>query len=644
MSTTPNYNLTVYAADDLTTKFYNYRTATSGDTSTSNFMIIDSTMKQLADSITDLENTPGLIQVSATGTNNYTATVTDFTYIAGQSIVLSVNTTNTGASTLNINSLGVRPLMKYNLGGSLVQLDAGDLRGNMLYLFANISNNWVLVGFANAGEMNIAGNEGDILIVNGDNTIESSGLNLNEVARSVTRLFNAGVSMVTSVIVGLNENNQWVPLRSTYSFPIGTWIGITDDGATANIAAPVTVTGYTPFLTTGLTLNPSPLTVDTTVFMKGSINESGDFVPADTLTTILEPDASYMELGYIVNDNHMVLSEKHTIYTLDVDGNIEAIDNIPLGGSGAGSTTQIFSIGDGSTTQFTLNHGGDTTLVNLLVRTTASPQTYLVPDWAIIDNNNIQLNFDIAPSNNEYQALVFVMQPRTSVTMYKQTIGDGTSTEYYIHHNLGVSAPNVKLVQLTDNAYVYSGIYLVDEDGTASNNTLKLTFASAVPAGAIDVYVDSNIVEVGDTQSLAGQPASSYEWRELIYENEVGLALNQTAGISVQAGDVLEIEYNYTSRPYPSETEPTIYDTTFFRFRSVGGYASLWPNGESEIHAYQINGNDVDNVVEIKAYIRTSTTGLGIMSRYTSPPSGFSGTITNSQLFKLKRIWKIHNV
>lgn len=144
MSTTPNYNLTVYPADDITTKFYNYRTATSGDTASSNFMIIDTALKGLQDGIDALESKPGLVQVVGTGTNSYTATVSDFTYITGQSIILSVSTANTGASTLDINSLGVRPLMKYNTAGTMVQLDAGDLRANNLYLFTNRNNNWIL--------------------------------------------------------------------------------------------------------------------------------------------------------------------------------------------------------------------------------------------------------------------------------------------------------------------------------------------------------------------------------------------------------------------------------------------------------------------------------------------------------------------
>lgn len=554
MSTTPNYNLTVYPADDITTKFYNYRTATSGDTASSNFMIIDTALKGLQDGIDALESKPGLVQVVGTGTNSYTATVSDFTYITGQSIILSVSTANTGASTLDINSLGVRPLMKYNTAGTMVQLDAGDLRANNLYLFTNRNNNWILVGVSGANNINVSGNSGDILTVSDDNTIESSDLKVDEIARSVNRSFTAGASMAQSVICGLNEDNLWVPLRSNYSFPIGTMVGITDSTTTLNAEAPITITGYTPFLSTGLTLNPSPLQTDAVVFMKGSINDSGDFVPADTLTNILEPSASYLEIGYIVNNYNMILSEKHTVYTLDADGNISSIDNIPIGGAGSsGQTVQTFSIGDGSTTVFTLNHGGNTQYVQLLVRTTATPHTYLVPDWAVVDNNNIQLTFDTAPSANEYQAIVYVLEPKVSNAFYKQTIGDGTNTEYYIHHNLGIEAPTVKLKQLSDNSYVYSGIFMEDENGDASQNVIKLTFYQPIPANSIDVYVESGNVSTIVGTSSAPQMAvfgitdnasysSANEYQKLILNSVLtntisGCSLNTSTGdITLPAG------------------------------------------------------------------------------------------------------------
>ena len=74
MANTPNYNLSIYPASDITTKFITFRTDTSGTQATSNFMIIDTAMKDIQNQVTDLQNTPGLTQISATGTNTYVAT------------------------------------------------------------------------------------------------------------------------------------------------------------------------------------------------------------------------------------------------------------------------------------------------------------------------------------------------------------------------------------------------------------------------------------------------------------------------------------------------------------------------------------------------------------------------------------------
>lgn len=158
MATTPNYGFAVYDAADIATKFITFRTATSGTDAASNFMVLDSALQNLQDKITTLQESPSLVQVLASGVNIYTATIDGFTYIEGQSIILGVNNTNTGASTLNISGLGARPLMKYTVtDGTLVQLMSNDLLKNNLYVFTNQGSNWVLVGHSSADLIQISG-------------------------------------------------------------------------------------------------------------------------------------------------------------------------------------------------------------------------------------------------------------------------------------------------------------------------------------------------------------------------------------------------------------------------------------------------------------------------------------------------------
>lgn len=520
MANTPNYNLSIYPASDITTKFIAFRTDTSGTQATSNFMIIDTAMKDIQDQVTDLQNTPGLTQISATGTNTYIATMTGFGYLEGQSIILSVNNANTGSSTLNINSLGARPLMKYKADGTLAQLSSGDLRANNLYLFTNKGSNWVLVGYSNAEQINVNGTVGNMIGVSSNNTLIDSGLAQSAIEVKVNTDYTAYEAIAAKEIVGLGTDNKWHKVKSGSSFPIGTIYGVAESAVAANAIVRVIMTGATNPLWTGYTT--STLDTNTKIFIKGEITD-GQFLPTNVATTVMEPDASYLAIGYYVSATVTKLDATHMIYTLNTDGNVNAIDGVALGGASGGSgSTQVFSIGNGTDTEFTLNHGANTTFVQLLVRTTATPQTYLVPDWQIVDNDNVKLLFSDAPATNEYQAVLFVFNPSTKVTKYEETIGNGTDTTFYIEHNLGVNYPTVKLIQLTDEALVFPSIQYVDSGGNPSQNTLKLGFYSAPATNSLKVVVESDIVQTEGAQLLGGLTLNEIKEMILQAENPIG--------------------------------------------------------------------------------------------------------------------------
>lgn len=520
MANTPNYNLSIYPASDITTKFITFRTDTSGTQATSNFMIIDTAMKDIQDQVTDLQNTPGLTQISATGTNTYVATMTGFGYLEGQSIILSVNTANTGSSTLNINSLGARPLMKYKADGTLAQLSSGDLRANNLYLFTNKGSNWVLVGYSNAEQINVNGTVGNMIGVSSNRTLIDSGLAQSAIEVKVNTDYTAYEAIAAKEIVGLGTDNKWHKVKSGSSFPIGTIYGVAESAVAANAIVRVIMTGATNPLWTGYTT--STLDTNTKIFIKGEITD-GQFLPTNVATTVMEPDASYLAIGYYVSATVTKLDATHMIYTLNTDGNVNAIDGVALGGASGGSgSTQVFSIGNGTDTEFTLNHGANTTFVQLLVRTTATPQTYLVPDWQIVDNDNVKLLFSDAPATNEYQAVLFVFNPSTKVTKYEETIGNGTDTTFYIEHNLGVNYPTVKLIQLTDEALVFPSVQYVDSTNTPSQSILKLGFYSAPATNSLKVVVESDIVQTEGAQLLGGLTLNEIKEMILQAENPIG--------------------------------------------------------------------------------------------------------------------------
>jgi hypothetical protein len=83
------------------------------------------------------------------GTNTYTVTITDFVgYVTGEKIHINIGTTNTGASTININSLGTKNLLRSD-GTPII---ANDLKAGTVYDFIYTGTSYRLTGKQKATE------------------------------------------------------------------------------------------------------------------------------------------------------------------------------------------------------------------------------------------------------------------------------------------------------------------------------------------------------------------------------------------------------------------------------------------------------------------------------------------------------------
>ncbi|MHA1303794.1 MAG: hypothetical protein ACTSPI_08840, partial [Candidatus Heimdallarchaeaceae archaeon] len=69
------------------------------------------------------------------GTNAYTTTITDVTYAVGLKINATIANINTGASTLDINSLGVKNIKYYDVTNSKQNVINGMLRGQVILMY-----------------------------------------------------------------------------------------------------------------------------------------------------------------------------------------------------------------------------------------------------------------------------------------------------------------------------------------------------------------------------------------------------------------------------------------------------------------------------------------------------------------------------
>lgn len=178
MATTPNYSFSVYSSTDTDVRFLDFRVATAGSQSTSNFYVIDTVLKQHSDTIDSINATPSAFVVKGTYSSGslYTASVANYPgYKNEQLIVLSLNQKNTGAVQININGTTNKDVMKYGSDGVLKAVDAGDFVANSPVLCLYDGTRFVVIGITSASSITVTGEAGDILQIADDGTIESSG-------------------------------------------------------------------------------------------------------------------------------------------------------------------------------------------------------------------------------------------------------------------------------------------------------------------------------------------------------------------------------------------------------------------------------------------------------------------------------------
>lgn len=178
MATTPNYSFSVYSSTDTDVRFLDFRVATAGSQSTSNFYVIDTVLKQHSDAIDSINATPSAFVVKGTYSSGslYTASVANYPgYKNEQLIVLSLNQKNTGAVQININGTTNKDVMKYDSDGVLKAVEAGDFVANSPVLCLYDGTRFVVIGITSASSITATGEAGDILQIADDGTIESSG-------------------------------------------------------------------------------------------------------------------------------------------------------------------------------------------------------------------------------------------------------------------------------------------------------------------------------------------------------------------------------------------------------------------------------------------------------------------------------------
>ena len=292
MATTPNYSLSIYNSSDTDVRFLDFRVAIAGTQTTSNFYVIDGALKEHSDAINTLKNSPQAYIVKANFASGiYNASVSGFTgYKANQLIILSLNQTNTGSVSININNSSNKNVMLYSDAGTLRNAIAGEFVENSAVLCYYDGTQFVAVGVPKGSAIYVDGEQRDILQISSSGAIESSGKQAGQPNGIATLDSDGKVEQVAKIADGAasgeavySGNAIKIPYVSENRIASITAYGENAQGGTTE--APVALTGVDSVFVGGRNLLPKATKTQTIYGVTFTPNPNGSVSVSGTATT-----------------------------------------------------------------------------------------------------------------------------------------------------------------------------------------------------------------------------------------------------------------------------------------------------------------------------------------------------------------------
>ena len=312
MATTPNYSFSVYSSTDTDVRFLDFRVATAGSQSTSNFYVIDTVLKQHSDAIDSINATPSAFVVKGTYSAGslYTASVANYPgYKNEQLIVLSLNQKNTGAVQININGTTNKDVMKYGSDGVLKAVDAGDFVSNSPVLCLYDGTQFVVIGITSGASITVVGEPKDILQIAENGTIESSGKKAAQPNGIATLDENGNVVQVANMANSAAAVYSGEPVTVEYAGAqrIASITAYGENAQGGTTETPVALTGVDSVQVCGKNMLPNKAKTNTVAGITFTVNPDKSVTAKGTATSwaniVIDADFSLPAGTYTLNSN-----------------------------------------------------------------------------------------------------------------------------------------------------------------------------------------------------------------------------------------------------------------------------------------------------------------------------------------------------
>lgn len=180
-----------------------------------------------------------------------------------------------------------------------------------------------------------------------------------------------------------------------------------------------------------------------------------------------------------------------------------------------GPSAYAQTIGNGSSTSYTIDHNLQTRDIVVAARNTASPYEVIEVNWQATNDNQITVLFSTPPSNNSTRIIVYAAAGVAGVTSL-----NGTANEVEVSQTTGsitVGLPNNVTVsgQLSSSSLFVDSIE-IDTTGATPNQFLKFNGTKFAPA---DIPTINTLDDVGDVTITSATPDQFLKWNGSAWVN-----------------------------------------------------------------------------------------------------------------------------
>lgn len=267
---------------------------------------------------------------------------------------------------------------------------------------------------------NVAGGTFNITAV--PNTVDGVSLNAGDRVLVINSSNAALQGIYTVTTVGTGTNGSWT-LATDANGTVTSGQSNVTSGMYALIDQGTTYSGTGWVLTT-----PDPITVGTTNLTFVQFSGAGEIVGANLggggHNLYIGLSGNTLQFKTVSTDGTTVnITDAGNVLTFAVNqsglnvGNMTGILSVANGGTGAitpvaartnlSATTKIYAtMGDGTTTNFTINHGLNTYALSITVSETSGARRVVHPTIGKADLNDITIGFATAPTTSQYDVTI----------------------------------------------------------------------------------------------------------------------------------------------------------------------------------------------------------------------------------------------